>query len=47
MLKLKIYSLKFTGPNDLLHSTNDVCEVLDKDSSFNIVSDEKHGGNEQ
>jgi hypothetical protein len=28
---------KTTGPNDLLHSTNDVCGVLLKDSPFNLI----------
>jgi hypothetical protein len=33
---------KTTGPNDLLHSTNDVCGVLLKDSPFKFQGDNRH-----
>ena len=31
------FPLKLLSPNDLSQSTNDVCEVLYKDSSVNLV----------
>jgi hypothetical protein len=34
--------MKTTGLNDLLHSTNDACKVINKDSLFSLVILKKH-----
>jgi hypothetical protein len=34
---IAIFSLETTGPNDWLFSIKDVCEVINKHSSYNLV----------